>query len=243
MLKIILGALGLIIIVGGAFYFLQGNGDSNAPLNANAVPLTLTQTNATDTAQIAARGASSTTPTPAAATTTGAPHSALTTSQLKKIMQATLHTNMGDIILEFYPAEAPKTVENFIKLASSGFYDKTKFHRVIKGFMDQGGDPLTKDDSMMANWGTGGPGYAIPDEITPKNSNTAGTIAMANSGPNSAGSQFFINAVNNPSLNGGYTVFGRVTAGMDVVTAINQVPTVPGDRPVKPVVLESITLK
>ena len=158
-------------------------------------------------------------------------------------MQATLHTTMGDITLEFYPEQAPKTVENFLKLASSGFYDKTKFHRVIKGFMDQGGDPLTKDDTQMARWGTGGPGYAIPDEITPKNSNVAGSIAMANSGPNSAGSQFYINAVDNASLNSGYTVFGHVVAGMDVVTAINNVKTVPGDRPVTPIVINSLTLK
>jgi len=98
--------------------------------------------------------------------------------------------------------------------------------------MDQGGDPLTKDDSKAAAWGTGGPGYTIPDEISANLTNVAGTVAMANTGqPNTGGSQFFINAVNNPSLNGGYTVFGKVTAGMDVVTAINNVPTDSSDRP------------
>jgi cyclophilin family peptidyl-prolyl cis-trans isomerase len=159
-------------------------------------------------------------------------------------MNATLHTSMGDITIEFYPADAPKTVANFIKLAESGYYDSTKFHRVIKGFMDQGGDPLTKDDSKEAAWGTGGPGYTIPDEISPTLTNVAGTMAMANTGqPNTGGSQFFINAVDNPSLNGGYTVFGKVTAGMDVVTAINNVPTDSSDRPLTPVVLKSITLK
>jgi cyclophilin family peptidyl-prolyl cis-trans isomerase len=166
------------------------------------------------------------------------------TTNQQTIMNATLHTSMGDITIEFYPADAPKTVANFIKLAESGYYDSTKFHRVIKGFMDQGGDPLTKDDSKEAAWGTGGPGYTIPDEISPTLTNVAGTMAMANTGqPNTGGSQFFINAVDNPSLNGGYTVFGKVTAGMDVVTAINNVPTDSSDRPLTPVVLKSITLK
>jgi cyclophilin family peptidyl-prolyl cis-trans isomerase len=158
-------------------------------------------------------------------------------------MTATLHTNMGDITVEFYGDKAPQTIANFVKLAQSGYYDKTKFHRVIKGFMDQGGDPLTKDDSKQAQWGTGGPGYTIADEFTDLQ-NVAGTLAMANTGaPHSAGSQFFINAVDNHFLDGKYTVFGKVTAGMDVVTKINNVATVPGDRPVTPVVLESVTLK
>ncbi len=157
--------------------------------------------------------------------------------------QATLHTSMGDITIEFFPQQAPNTVANFIKLASANFYDGTKFHRVIKGFMDQGGDPLTKDDSKKAQWGTGGPGYQFNDEISATNSNAAGTIAMANSGPNTQGSQFFINAVNNPSLNKGYTVFGKVIAGMDVVTKINNTPTDSSDRPLTPVVVTSVTLK
>jgi len=159
------------------------------------------------------------------------------------IAQATLHTSLGDITIEFYPQQAPNTVANFIKLASSGFYDGTKFHRVIKGFMDQGGDPLTKEDSQMARWGTGGPGYQFNDEITPTNSNVAGSIAMANSGPNTQGSQFFINAVDNHSLDSGYTVFGKVVAGMSVVTAINNTPTDSSDRPLTPVVVTSVTLK
>jgi cyclophilin family peptidyl-prolyl cis-trans isomerase len=161
----------------------------------------------------------------------------------QKIMSATLHTSMGDITIEFRPNGTPNTVVNFIKLAQSGFYDGTKFHRVIKGFMDQGGDPLTKNDALKSQWGTGGPGYKFNDEIGPGNSNTAGTIAMANSGPNTAGSQFFINAVDNPNLNSGYTVFGKVTSGMDVVTAINNVPTDSSDRPRTPVVLESVAVK
>lgn len=167
----------------------------------------------------------------------------VTTNNNQNIMNATLHTSMGDITIAFDPSDAPNTVANFIKLAQSGFYDGTKFHRVIKGFMDQGGDPLTKDDSKMNQWGTGGPGYKFDDEIGPHNSNAAGTIAMANSGPNTAGSQFFINAVDNHNLDSGYTVFGKVTSGMDVVTAINNTPTDSYDRPITPVVLKSITLQ
>ena len=158
-------------------------------------------------------------------------------------MSATLQTSMGNITIEFLPNQAPNTVANFIKLAQSGFYDGTKFHRVIKGFMDQGGDPLSKDDSMMARWGTGGPGYQFNDEISVDNENTAGAVAMANSGPNTQGSQFFINAVDNRgNLANSYTVFARVTSGMDVVTAINNVATGPNDRPLTPVVLQKVTL-
>lgn len=187
-------------------------------------------------------GSPQTTPVPTIATST----SATTTKQspMPTITTAILHTSMGDITIAFLPQQAPNTVANFIKLAQSGFYDGTKFHRVIKGFMDQGGDPLTKNDALMSQWGTGGPGYTIPDEIGPNNSNSAGAVAMANSGqPNSGGSQFFINAVNNPSLNSGYTVFAQVTAGMDVVTAINNVPVDAQSRPLSPVVLQSITLQ
>jgi cyclophilin family peptidyl-prolyl cis-trans isomerase len=159
------------------------------------------------------------------------------------IMGATLHTNKGDIVIEFNAAATPNTVANFIKLAQAGFYDGTKFHRVIKGFMIQGGDPLTKDDSMQARWGTGGPGYQFADEIGPANHDVTGTIAMANAGPNTNGSQFFINVADNNFLDTKHTVFGRVTAGMDVVHAIENVATGQNDRPVDPVVITSITLK
>lgn len=161
----------------------------------------------------------------------------------QKIMQATLNTNKGDITIEFLADQAPNTVANFTKLAGEGFYDGTKFHRVIKGFMIQGGDPLTKDDSMMAKWGTGGPGYQFADEIYPSNNNAPGTISMANAGPNTNGSQFFINVADNGFLNDKHTVFGKVVAGMDVVVAIENVATAPGDRPVEAVVINSVTLK
>jgi len=161
----------------------------------------------------------------------------------KKIMNAILHTNKGNITIQFFNEQAPNTVANFIKLAGENFYNGVKFHRVIKGFMIQGGDPLTKDDSKMALWGTGGPGYSFADELTATNKNDIGTISMANSGPNTNGSQFFINVVANNFLDTKHTVFGKVIFGMDVVTKIENTPTNPSDQPVSPVVIESIILK
>lgn len=157
-------------------------------------------------------------------------------------MQATLHTTKGDIVIEFNDA-TPKTVANFTKLAGEGFYNGTKFHRVIAGFMIQGGDPLTKDDSMQARWGTGGPGYQFADEITATNRNEVGTISMANAGPNTNGSQFFINVADNAFLDQKHTVFGKVVQGMEVVKAIETTPTAAGDRPITPMVITSVELK
>jgi cyclophilin family peptidyl-prolyl cis-trans isomerase len=158
-------------------------------------------------------------------------------------MQAILHTNKGDITIEFFGADAPNTVANFTKLAGEGFYNGTKFHRVIKGFMIQGGDPLSKDDSMVSRWGTGGPGYQFADEIRANNQNNIGVISMANSGPNTNGSQFFINTANNNFLDTKHTTFGKVIAGLDVVSAIENTPTGANDRPVEPMIINSITLK
>lgn len=165
---------------------------------------------------------------------------------------AVLTTNYGVIELEMFTDTMPVTAGNFVKLAEEGFYDGTKFHRVIDGFMIQGGDPLTKDDSQQARWGTGGPDYTIADEHVAGEllTNVRGTISMANSGPNSGGSQFFINVADNTfldfdkdPLNSKHPVFGRVIEGMDVVDTINGVATVPGDRPVEPVVVESVTIR
>lgn len=160
----------------------------------------------------------------------------------QNIMKATLQTNKGNITIEFNP-NTPNTVANFVKLAQSGFYDGTKFHRVIAGFMNQGGDPLSKDDSKMAYWGTGGPGYTFADEIKSDNNNAVGTLSMANAGPNTNGSQFFINVADNNFLDPKHTVFGKVTAGMDVVMAINKVKTGVNDRPVDPVVIQKVVLE
>ena len=157
-------------------------------------------------------------------------------------MIATMQTNHGEIILEFFSSDAPSTVDNFVKLAKDGFYDGTKFHRVIKGFMIQGGDPLTKDNALKDQWGTGGPGYQFADEIHAHNQNNTGTISMANAGPNTNGSQFFINVADNNSLDTKHTVFGKVTSGMDVVRAIENVATEGPDRPVEDVIIESITI-
>ena len=157
-------------------------------------------------------------------------------------MKITLHTSKGDVGIELMEGDAPKTVANFVKLAKEGFYDGTKFHRVIKDFMIQGGDPQTKDDALMARWGTGDPGYKFEDEIHANNRNEVGTIAMANSGPNTNGSQFFINTAPNNFLDTKHTVFGKVVEGMDVVNAIQSVETNEGDRPLEPVVITGVTV-
>lgn len=164
-----------------------------------------------------------------------------TTNNDTKNMNVTLKTNKGDITIELFASKVPNTVANFKKLAESGFYDGVKFHRVIKGFMIQGGDPLTKDDTKADMWGTGGPGYKFADEINADNRNDVGTIAMANAGPNTNGSQFFINVNPNNFLDGKHTVFGKVIKGMDVVEAIEAVPTNGSDRPLSPVIIEKVT--
>ncbi len=166
----------------------------------------------------------------------------ITNPQQQNIMNAILHTNKGDITIEFFGDKTPITVNNFVELARAGFYDGVKFHRVIKDFMIQGGDPLSKDDSMVARWGTGGPGYSFKDEIRPDNRNSAGTIAMANAGPNTNGSQFFINLKDNNFLDTKHTVFGRVTQGAAVVQSIGSLPVNGSDQPLEPIIIKSITL-
>lgn len=160
-----------------------------------------------------------------------------------KTVTAIMSTTAGDIVLELHPLEAPNTVRNFTTLAQNGFYDGTKFHRVIPDFMIQGGDPLSKDDTMKERWGTGGPGYTFEDEIHANNNNAVGTISMANAGPNTNGSQFFINVADNDFLNEKHTVFGKVTAGMDVVQKIVGAETEGPDRPVDPVAITSIIIQ
>jgi cyclophilin family peptidyl-prolyl cis-trans isomerase len=157
--------------------------------------------------------------------------------------QATLTTSAGTIVIELDRERTPHTVQNFVTLASSGFYNGTRFHRVIKDFMIQGGDPLSKDDTKQAYWGTGGPGYQFADEIGSTNSNAVGTIAMANAGPNTNGSQFFINVADNSFLNTKHTVFGKVIKGYDIVEKMSTTKTGPQDRPVEPITITSITLQ
>ena len=147
---------------------------------------------------------------------------------------ANMNTTLGTIAIEFFDDDAPKTVENFRKLASDGFYDGIIFHRVIPDFMIQGGDP--------DGTGSGGPGYTFEDEFN-QHKVVRGALAMANAGPNTNGSQFFIVTIDSaPWLDGKHTVFGQVTAGMDAVDAIEATPTGRGDRPVEPPSIESIEL-
>ena len=142
--------------------------------------------------------------------------------------KALLHTTMGDVTIQL-DADMPVTAGNFESLVQKGYYNNVTFHRVIDGFMIQGGDP--KGD------GTGGPGYVIPDEFTAHNNNDRGTISMANAGPNTGGSQFFINLVNNNFLDQKHPVFGKVVSGMEVIDAIAKVRTDRSDRPQTPVTI------
>jgi len=145
-----------------------------------------------------------------------------------------MHTNHGAIEIELFDEEAPKTVENFRKLAADGFYDGVIFHRVIKDFMVQGGDPT--------GTGTGGPGYTFEDEFN-EHKVERGALAMANAGPNTNGSQFFIVTTDAaPWLDGKHTVFGRVTGGMDAVDSIEGTDTDTGDKPVADAVIERLEL-
>ena len=148
----------------------------------------------------------------------------------------TIDTNYGKIVFETYDEDAPNTVKNFVTLTEKGFYNGLTFHRVISGFMIQGGDP--------AGDGTGGPGYTFADEINPnsalyKKGYVRGVVAMANSGPNTNGSQFFIMLKDTP-LPPNYTIFGEVIQGQDVVSAIGAVATNKSDKPLEPVVMKSV---
>ncbi len=155
---------------------------------------------------------------------------------------AVIKTTEGDMVIEFWPDVAPKTVENFKNLANKGFYDGTCFHRVIKGFMIQGGDPLTKDPSKEAVWGTGDPGYKIKAEFNDRH-HVRGVISMARSNdPDSAGSQFFICHGTAPHLDHNYTAFGKLIKGDDVLEKIATTPTHRPDRPNKRIGVESIKI-
>ncbi|MCC6314409.1 MAG: peptidylprolyl isomerase [Thermomicrobiales bacterium] len=154
-----------------------------------------------------------------------------------KTYTADLQTNKGDITVEFFPKEAPNTVNNFICLARDGYYDGTPFHRIVSGFVIQGGDPT--------GTGAGGPGYKFADEPVTR-PYTKGILAMANAGPNTNGSQFFI-VLDNVQLPPNYTIFGQVTSGMDVVDAIAKTPTKAsrgGEKstPTEPITLEKVTV-
>lgn len=147
-----------------------------------------------------------------------------------------LQTNYGNIVIELYSKDMPITAGNFESLVKKGFYDKTIFHRVIEGFMIQGGDPL--------GTGTGGPGYKIRDEFTHTSldKNNRGTISMANAGPNTGGSQFFINLVDNNYLDGKHPVFGKIIKGMEIVDEIAKVKTDRNDKPLQQVIINKAVI-
>lgn len=160
---------------------------------------------------------------------------------------AVLKTSAGEMVVEFWPEVAPKTVENFQKLAKDGFYNGTAFHRIIKGFMIQGGDPLTKDASQEARWGTGDPGYKIKAEFNERK-HERGVLSMARSAnPDSAGCQFFICLDAAPFLDGKYTTFGKVIKGEDVLLKLGDSPVAPSasgepSKPTQRVGLESVKI-
>jgi peptidyl-prolyl cis-trans isomerase B (cyclophilin B) len=161
--------------------------------------------------------------------------------------QAIIKTAHGEMTIEFWPDVAPKTVENFKKLARANFYDGTAFHRIVKGFMIQGGDPLTKDPSQESRWGTGGPGHRVKAEFNDR-SHVRGVISMARSqDPDSAGSQFFICLADASFLDGKYTAFGKLTSGDEVLEAIGNTATTLGgggekSRPTARIGVESIRI-
>ena len=157
---------------------------------------------------------------------------------LNKKYTAVMKTNMGDISIEFFTNDAPLTVNNFINLSKDGYYNEVIFHRVINGFMIQGGDPSGTGHGEMGKY----PGYKFEDELNNNQPYEKGILAMANAGPNTNGSQFFIMHVDYP-LPYQYTIFGKVTDGLDIVDKIASVETAEGDRPVSDVVIESIEIK
>ena len=152
-----------------------------------------------------------------------------------KIVKIRIETNLGNIEADLNASEAPKTVDNFVKLAKSGFYNGIIFHRVIPGFMIQTGDP--------EGTGRGGPGYSFADEFSPNlKHDQPGTLSMANAGPNTNGSQFFITDAATPWLDGRHSIFGKVTKGIEIVHQIAQVPRDSGDKPLEPVTMKKVTV-
>ena len=177
-------------------------------------------------------------PPPPGGESTSPPPTAATGEPKNGMHRVTIETKFGAITFETFDADAPKTVSNFITLAERGFYNGLTFHRVVPGFMIQGGDP--KGD------GTGGPGYSFADELNPNAESyragyKKGVVAMANAGPNTNGSQFFIMLADTP-LPHAYTIFGRVVSGQDAVDALGRVKTGPGDRPLESVVMTSVAV-
>ena len=219
----------IIILIGVAYFFL---------FSTDVTPEDIAKTTAviTPVKKQVPQNVSTTTQE----TSSTSPNQPTTMQPGEKISKAVITTNKGVIEISFAD-NTPNTVKNFVTLAGSKFYDGVRFHRVIKDFMIQTGDPLSKDTANMSAWGTGGPGYRFNDELYGNEKYVYGTVAMANAGPNTNGSQFFI-VTANPGypLPPSYTVFGKVTKGMEVADAIQNVKTGASDRPIEDVIIEKV---
>lgn len=229
----------LVVSLGGVAYFLQNNRDLPQVQVAEQVLGMATTTNNNSIKKSIIDYSNDQTKE---STTT---NSTTTTMEIpEKITSAVFTTNKGEIEITF-STNTPETVKNFAKLATSGFYNGTRFHRVIRDFMIQGGDPLSKDVANKNSWGTGGPGYTFKDETSPTDVFSQGTLAMANAGPNTNGSQFFVVTAiaGTPWLAGKHTVFGHVTKGLDIALRIGDMQTDGADRPLQDVVVEKVTIK
>lgn len=235
MKNLILSVIVVGLVILGGFYLFKDDKDSNNS-NSNSLSTTTTDSLGTSTPVFEdgtlSPGGSEVNKDVVNSTNT-------TNSTNNKTNMVTIDTNYGKIVLQTYPEDAPNTVKNFVTLAEKGFYNGLTFHRVIKGFMIQGGDPNGN--------GTGGPGYKFNDELnsaTPsyKAGYKKGVVAMANSGPNTNGSQFFIMHADYPLPNS-YTIFGKVIEGQDIVDKIANVQVGANDKPVSPVVMTKMTTK
>ena len=223
--NIILGLIVIAVVVSGGYYLLSGDKTVTGVMEDGSGQASSLQ--AININQPDATSSGSLSPSPSA------------TSEVKKSHMITIDTNYGKIVFETYDNDAPNTVKNFVTLADKGFYNGLTFHRVIKGFMLQGGDPTGN--------GTGGPGYQFADELNPntpsyKAGYVKGVVAMANSGPNTNGSQFFIMTADYP-LSNDYTIFGKVVSGQDVVDKIANLPTGANDKPLSPVIMKTVSAK
>lgn len=244
----------IIIVLAALLYTLTGNDAKSQKIEIDDQVKAITSP-ATSSSAVPATQIKNNTPLsrpmntePTIVNTTPVKDASTAVPPLPKNAEVVMKTSMGNITLKLYKDDAPHTVENFLKLADSGFYNGVRFHRVIKGFMIQGGDPLSKDDAQVSRWGTGGPGYAFADEINPtsalyKTGYKRGVLAMANSGPDTNGSQFFIMHQDYP-LPPSYTIFGEVTAGIDVVDKIATSGTTgsPNNRPLSPITINAIVV-
>lgn len=235
--KVTFAVIGILVVfLAGLAYFLRET-INVTDTDIKTATTTKVRSSTSNTYGTAATSASSS--TAALATTT----KATTTMEIpEKITSATITTNQG--VIEFvFATNTPNTVKNFAKLATSGFYNGVRFHRVIKDFMIQTGDPQSKDLTKKNVWGTGGPGYAFDDEIAPGSAYPQGTVAMANSGKNTNGSQFFIMTGVDVALPPNYTVFGHVSKGFETVLKIGSTQTDGADRPLADMIVEKVEVK